>query len=125
MKNKCYNPNNKWFKDYGGKGIGVCDEWRESFEPFRRWALANGYRESLRLSRKDLYLDFTPENCCFAKTIVTIEKRTTSKLNRQKAQEIRRLYDEGALSQEQLAQKYGVTPSTISRVICGKAWKDS
>ena len=125
MKNKCYNPNNKWYKDYGGKGIRVCDEWCESFEPFRDWALANGYRESLDLSRKDINSDFTPENCCFTKPIVTIEKRSTSKLNRQKAQEIRRLYDEGALSQEQLAQKYGVTPSTISRVICGKAWKAS
>ena len=125
MKNKCYNPNNKWFKDYGGKGIGVCDEWCESFEPFRDWALANGYRESLDLSRKDINSDFTPENCCFTKPIVTIEKRTTSKLNRLKAQEIRRLYDEGALSQEQLAQKYGVTPSTISRIICNKAWKAS
>ena len=77
------------------------------------------------LSRKDINSDFTPENCCFTKPIVTIEKRTTSKLNRLKAQEIRRLYDEGALSQEQLAQKYGVTPSTISRIICGKAWKAS
>jgi hypothetical protein len=125
MKNKCCNPNNNWFKDYGGKGIRVCDEWCESFEPFRDWALANGYNERLDLSRKDINSDFTPENCCFTKPIVTIEKRSTSKLNRQKAQEIRRLYDEGALSQEQLAKIYGVTPSTISRIICGKAWKES
>ena len=125
MKNKCYNPNNQWFKDYGGKGIGVYDEWCESFEAFREWALTNGYRESLALSRKDINSDFTPDNCCFTKAIVTIEKRSTSKLNRQKAQEIRRLYNEGALSQDQLAQKYGVTPSTISRIICNKAWKAS
>ena len=72
MKNKCYNPNNPWYKDYGGKGIGVCDEWRESFESFRDWALANGYREKLMLSRKDINSDFTPENCYFTKTIVTI-----------------------------------------------------
>ena len=85
MKNKCYNPNNKWFKDYGGKGIRVCEEWCESFESFREWALTNGYRENLDLSRKDINLDFTPENCCFTKPIVTIEKRTTSKLNRLKA----------------------------------------
>ena len=125
MKNKCSNPNNKWFKDYGGKGIRVCDEWCESFESFREWALANGYSERLDLSRKVITSDFTPDNCCFTKPIVTIEKRSTSKLNRQKAQEIRRLYKEGALSQDQLAQKYGVTPSTISRIICNKAWKAS
>ena len=125
IKNKCHNPNNQWYKDYGGKGIKVCDEWCESFESFRKWALANGYRESLRLSRKDITSDFTPDNCCFTKPIVTIEKRSTSKLNRHKAQEIRRLYDEGALSQEQLAQKYGVNASAISRIICNKAWKSS
>ena len=125
MKNKCYNPNNPWYKDYGGKGIGVCDEWRSSFESFREWALTNGYRENLMLSRKDINSDFTPENCCFTKTIVTIEKRSTSKLNRQKAQEIRKLYNENELSQDQLAQKYGVTPSTISRIICNKAWNAS
>ena len=87
--------------------------------------MANGYRERLDLSRKDITSDFTPDNCCFTKTIVTIEKRSTSKLNRQKAQEIRRLYKEEELSQDQLAQKYGVTPSTVSQVICGKAWKAS
>ena len=125
MKNKCYNPNNPWYKDYGGKGIGVCDEWRSSFESFREWALASGYRERLDLSRKDINFDFTPDNCCFTKTIVTIEKRSTSKLNRQKAQEIRRLYNDGALFQDQLAQKYSVTLSTISRIICNKAWKAS
>jgi hypothetical protein len=35
MKNKCYNPNNHWYKDFGGKGIRVCNEWCESFESFR------------------------------------------------------------------------------------------
>ena len=125
MKNKCYNPNNKWHKDYGGKGIGVCKEWNQSFEPFRDWALANGYREHLDLSRKDMNSDFTPDNCCFTKPIVTVEKRGTSKLSRVKAKEIRRLYQEGALSQDQLAQKYGVNPSTISRIICNKVWKAS
>ncbi len=125
MKNKCYNHNNQWYKDYGGKGIRVCNEWRESFEPFREWALANEYRESLMLSRKDITADFTPENCCFTKPIVTIEKRSTSKLSRQKAQEIKRLYQDGSLSQDQLAKKYGVNPSTISRIICNKAWKAS
>ena len=125
MKNKCYNPNNRWYKNYGGKGIGVCNEWCESFEPFRDWALANGYRERLNLSRRDIRSDFTPENCYFTEPIVTVEKRGTSKLNRIKAQEIRKLYQEGALSQDQLAQKYGVNPSTISRIICNKVWKAS
>ena len=45
LKNKCYNPNNKWFKDCGGKCIKVCDERCESFESFRDWAMEDGYQE--------------------------------------------------------------------------------
>ena len=34
MKNRCYNPNSPAYKDYGGRGITICDEWRNSFETF-------------------------------------------------------------------------------------------
>ena len=34
MKDRCYNPNYNQFKDYGGRGIIVCDRWKDSFENF-------------------------------------------------------------------------------------------
>ena len=40
MKKRCYNPKNKFFKDYGGRGITVCDEWRDDFAKFRDWAVS-------------------------------------------------------------------------------------
>jgi broad specificity polyphosphatase/5'/3'-nucleotidase SurE len=43
MKHRCNNPNNQAYKDYGGRGIKVCDEWNTSAESFYLWALANGY----------------------------------------------------------------------------------
>ena len=46
MKERCYNPHNKRYKHYGGRGIKVCDEWRNDFMVFREWALKNGYDET-------------------------------------------------------------------------------
>src|SRR6476620_9158672 len=43
MRTRCGNPNIPSWKDYGARGIRVCDEWNAAYEPFRDWAAANGY----------------------------------------------------------------------------------
>ena len=45
VKLRCYNPNNPKYSAYGGKGIGMCREWREDFQKFKSWALSHGYRD--------------------------------------------------------------------------------
>ncbi len=62
MKQRCKNPNCKAYKNYGERGIKVCEEWEE-FEPFLSWSLSNGYSKGLDLDRKDNDGNYTPDNC--------------------------------------------------------------
>ena len=61
MKTRVYNPNRPQYSDYGGKGISVCCEWRNSFEAFRDWAMRNGYRDDLTIDRIDNDKGYYPE----------------------------------------------------------------
>ena len=63
MKNRCTNPKDDAYKFYGLKGVMVCDEWANNPEIFYRWALLNGYTDSLTLDRIDVNGNYEPNNC--------------------------------------------------------------
>lgn len=63
MKERCYNQKTKCYKNYGGKGIKICDEWLKDFQKFYDWAKDNGYKEGLTIDRIDNNKNYEPNNC--------------------------------------------------------------
>jgi hypothetical protein len=63
MKQRCYYPKHKWYKNYGGRGITICDEWKNSSKAFFEWAVANGYKDNLTLDRINNDGNYEPSNC--------------------------------------------------------------
>lgn len=62
MKKRCLNKNNARYKEYGGRGISICDEWL-LWVNFKDWALKNGYNDTLTIERKDYDKNYEPCNC--------------------------------------------------------------
>lgn len=68
MKARCNNPNHKSYKNYGGRGIKVCEEWEKDYSAFEKWALDNGYDENAKrgdctIDRIDNNGNYEPSNC--------------------------------------------------------------
>lgn len=65
MRQRCGNPKNMDYKSYGGRGILVCDEWKD-YTAFKRWALSNGYADNLSIDRINVDGNYEPGNCRWA-----------------------------------------------------------
>lgn len=63
IKQRCLNPKNPSFKNYGARGIVICEEWKLSRDKFVIWALSHGYSDELSLDRIDGNSGYSPDNC--------------------------------------------------------------
>lgn len=71
---RCCNPKNERYKDYGGRGITVCEEWNE-FTKFYDWSMKNGYKKEYELDRIDNDKGYYPDNCRWCKPIINNHNR--------------------------------------------------
>jgi hypothetical protein len=63
MQTRCYNSKHMFYYDYGGRGITICDEWKNDVVVFYNWAITNGYQDDLSIDRKDNNGNYEPDNC--------------------------------------------------------------
>lgn len=83
MKDRCGNPNNKGYKNYGAKGVRVCTEWLNDFKAFYDWCIENEWEAGLVIDKDIKYkakhgtdtgLVYSPEYC----TIVSYKENLRS-----------------------------------------------
>ncbi len=122
MKSRCYNRNHNYYQHYGGRGITVCDRWRNSFLSFYEDMGPKPFPEA-QLNRIDNDLGYFKENCNWVTPAKNSQNRSSTKLTLQKAEEIKNRYRATDISQKKLASIYGVSRETIRDIVSSKNWK--
>lgn len=93
MKNRCYNTNEKRYSDYGGRGIVVCDRWKESFNNFLE-DMGEKPTPQHSLDRIDADGNYEPKNCRWADDFIQTQNTRKSSNNKLKTKHIILYYDD-------------------------------
>lgn len=108
MLQRCYYKNGNAYKDYGARGIEVCEEWRRDFEQFHSWAIGNGYEPDLTIDRIDNNKGYSEDNCRWA---------TYEEQNRNRRNNVIIEYEGESFFISDLATKLGLNKTTLSNRI--------
>lgn len=104
MLRRCYDERSDNYSRYGGRGITVCEAWRNSFDSFADWAYTNGYEKGLTIDRIDNDLVYSPDNCRWA---------TKQEQNHNKRNNVVLMIDGERYTVTQAARKAGINPSKV------------
>lgn len=79
MLKRCYNKEDHAYYRYGGRGITVCEEWKNNHLTFFKWAKENGYDKGLQLDRKDNGKGYSPANCRWVTARENVKNRNCTR----------------------------------------------
>ena len=118
MKERCYNPKNKRYKDYGGRGIIVCKEWCDDFSNFYNWAISSGYNPNAEfgectLDRINVNGNYEPNNCRW----VTNKEQQNNRQNNHYIP-----YNGEIRTLTEWAELYNINPRTLNYRINQSNW---
>jgi len=80
IKDRCYRKKSIGYKNYGARGILMCEEWKNDYLAFREWALSNGYKEGVSIDRIDVNGNYCPENCRWVNTEIQANNKRTNRV---------------------------------------------
>lgn len=104
MVRRCYSQKHEHYKNYGGRGITVCQEWKDDAKSFISWLRGNNWKHGLDIDRIDNNGMYSPENC----------RITTRKENNRNKRKNRRSWVRGEfLALCEVSEKYGIKYTTL------------
>jgi hypothetical protein len=122
MLNRCFLVTSSSYKDYGERGISVCDRWRESFSSFLE-DMGECPSPTHQLDRIDNNKGYSAENCVWATPAENSRHKRNTKLNKEIVKTIRDLVSTG-LTATQIGKKLNVNVNTCQSVIKNRSWAD-
>ena len=103
MHERCEYEKHPHYRSYGGRGISVCEEWKE-YIPFAKWAFRNGYADELSIDRIDTDGCYTPENCRWVSMKEQANNKRTNRIV---------VYEKCKYTLTELAEKIGMNKTTL------------
>lgn len=104
MKRRCYDPRRQSYKNYGGRGIDVCQEWLDNYLNFKI-DMFNDYREGLTIERVDVNKGYCKDNCCWA---------TMKVQSRNQRRNVKIETPEGVMVLKDAAKLYGLSAAGLA-----------
>ncbi len=131
MRERCNNPKQCRYSSYGGRGIKVCDEWKD-FAKFREWMLEQGYGPGLQIDRTDNDDGYYPTNCRLCTRTEQMQNRRLPSRHKTGKRYGRRFFTEddvyaireSKLSYSALARIYDIHSTHARNIRLRRSWKD-
>lgn len=121
LRRRCSDPTCPGYKDWGGRGITVCERW-SNFEAFFEDMGPKPKGPRISVERIDNSKGYTPENCKWGTPIEQSRNRRSTKITLEKARRIRLLWLVGFRGE--LVEMFGVCRRTIYDIAAQKLWKE-